>query len=569
MYGTIVVNHFIYIFRSVDFMIILSLFLLYFFFFFVFFVFYIFFFFFSSRRRHTRCSRDWSSDVCSSDLGFNGGSVSLTSPVTNASGEPAYTLTYSDSAWQFTGSATFTSSSSTGAFVISGTSGTFSTDLTFSTSVASGSAVSVRVTVASGISGTWSVNLQDASGSVVSNSAAITTQGTKTLSLTSTAPATKVVISTISSSAIMDASSFSATSSEGDTAATTIDAFLKEGAVTYSSDYSSGTDSWTFSGGSVAGQASIGGEDNALKVTRSGDGAFFPQKSNAISVDGTYMVEVKLYVPSTNTSSNLNFNVRESSGGNSVAVNLTAHDTWTSFIVPLVVGSGNNVIRFASTSMSGGDEFYIKDFVTTLTGGMDLFVDTWYDQSGNEKNATQSTAGNQAKLASGGSLITTGGKIAIDFDGSNDFLDIDFGANLSQPNTVLFVHESDNTNAADNEFFDERGSGQRSLIDVGSDGDDYRIFATGSLFFSGIDITTNQSTVFTVFNGSSSVISINGTAATGTTGTDGINQTQAIAYSEGNNDFYNGTMQEFIVYNSDQSSNRTGLESDLSDFYDI
>src|SRR2546422_5757817 len=27
-----------------------------------------FIFFFSSRRRHTRCSRDWSSDVCSSDL---------------------------------------------------------------------------------------------------------------------------------------------------------------------------------------------------------------------------------------------------------------------------------------------------------------------------------------------------------------------------------------------------------------------------------------------------------------------------------------------------------------------
>src|SRR5690554_7186375 len=30
-----------------------------------------FFFFFSSRRRHTRCGRDWSSDVCSSDLVFN------------------------------------------------------------------------------------------------------------------------------------------------------------------------------------------------------------------------------------------------------------------------------------------------------------------------------------------------------------------------------------------------------------------------------------------------------------------------------------------------------------------
>src|SRR5690554_7668866 len=30
-------------------------------------------FFFSSRRRHTRCGRDWSSDVCSSDLGHLAG----------------------------------------------------------------------------------------------------------------------------------------------------------------------------------------------------------------------------------------------------------------------------------------------------------------------------------------------------------------------------------------------------------------------------------------------------------------------------------------------------------------
>src|SRR3989442_15162685 len=31
------------------------------------------FFFFSSRRRHTRCGRDWSSDVCSSDLAVRPG----------------------------------------------------------------------------------------------------------------------------------------------------------------------------------------------------------------------------------------------------------------------------------------------------------------------------------------------------------------------------------------------------------------------------------------------------------------------------------------------------------------
>src|SRR5690606_40040832 len=38
------------------------------------------FFFFSSRRRHTRFSRDWSSDVCSSDLSpYTFGSNRMTS----------------------------------------------------------------------------------------------------------------------------------------------------------------------------------------------------------------------------------------------------------------------------------------------------------------------------------------------------------------------------------------------------------------------------------------------------------------------------------------------------------
>src|SRR2546421_4345144 len=43
--------------------------------FFTYIIFIFFFFFFSSRRRHTRSDRDWSSDVCSSDLAA--GSLSL------------------------------------------------------------------------------------------------------------------------------------------------------------------------------------------------------------------------------------------------------------------------------------------------------------------------------------------------------------------------------------------------------------------------------------------------------------------------------------------------------------
>src|SRR5207249_8887803 len=47
------------------------------------------FFFFSSRRRHTRSKRDWSSDVCSSDLyttGASSGVPKITGPLTLTAG---------------------------------------------------------------------------------------------------------------------------------------------------------------------------------------------------------------------------------------------------------------------------------------------------------------------------------------------------------------------------------------------------------------------------------------------------------------------------------------------------
>src|SRR3712207_9299342 len=47
-----------------------------------------FFFFFSSRRRHTRYWRDWSSDVCSSDLEWG----ITDAKVVNASGLPNHIL---------------------------------------------------------------------------------------------------------------------------------------------------------------------------------------------------------------------------------------------------------------------------------------------------------------------------------------------------------------------------------------------------------------------------------------------------------------------------------------------
>src|SRR5207245_5530653 len=55
-------------------------------------------FFLSSRRRHTRCYRDWSSDVCSSDLGNMTAGPSIASFVAGWSGPrtrpPSYKAGY-------------------------------------------------------------------------------------------------------------------------------------------------------------------------------------------------------------------------------------------------------------------------------------------------------------------------------------------------------------------------------------------------------------------------------------------------------------------------------------------
>tara|TARA_R110000851_G_scaffold34556_2_gene91701 strand:+ start:440 stop:1321 length:882 start_codon:yes stop_codon:yes gene_type:complete len=56
----------------------------------------------------------------------------------------------------------------------------------------------------------------------------------------------------------------------------------------------------------------------------------------------------------------------------------------------------------------------------TFCAGTDGFIDTWYDQSGNAKNATQSGSGNQPKIVTSGSVILKDGIPAISSDGVND-----------------------------------------------------------------------------------------------------------------------------------------------------
>jgi hypothetical protein len=58
-----------------------------------------------------------------------------------------------------------------------------------------------------------------------------------------------------------------------------------------------------------------------------------------------------------------------------------------------------------------------------ISGMQDGFVTTWYDQSGNARNATQATAANQPTIAQTGMIAPDGTmRPAVMFDGSSDYL---------------------------------------------------------------------------------------------------------------------------------------------------
>ena len=55
--------------------------------------------------------------------------------------------------------------------------------------------------------------------------------------------------------------------------------------------------------------------------------------------------------------------------------------------------------------------------LTSFCGSGNGFVTTWYDQSGNGRNATQTTAANQPQIVSSGSVITLNSKPTMTYDG--------------------------------------------------------------------------------------------------------------------------------------------------------
>jgi hypothetical protein len=81
---------------------------------------------------------------------------------------------------------------------------------------------------------------------------------------------------------------------------------------------------------------------------------------------------------------------------------------------PITYASGasttaTNLGQFCASIVNG---YTNPDGVNT---NQDILVVTWYDQSGNGKNVTQTAAGNQPRLVELGNLQTSGGKVAVRF----------------------------------------------------------------------------------------------------------------------------------------------------------
>ena len=206
----------------------------------------------------------------------------------------------------------------------------------------------------------------------------------------------------------------------------------------------------------------------------------------------------------------------------------------------------------------------------TFASGTDAFVTTWYDQSGNGNDATQTTASAQPKIVSSGSTILENGKAAIQYDGVDDKVIATSNlTNYTNPASFFFAGKffSFTSGIFGKESGSNRGLGllaESNQYRVARDGYGFNNHATSVL-------TTQISVNFVMINGVSNLYE-NGVSIDNPQNLlEGLNfdgDSRAIgSHLSGN--FYDGVMQEFILYHTDETSNRTGIETNINDFYSI
>jgi hypothetical protein len=219
------------------------------------------------------------------------------------------------------------------------------------------------------------------------------------------------------------------------------------------------------------------------------------------------------------------------------------------------------------------DESAIETFCTGTT----CTVVTWKDQSGNGNDATQSDPTKQPTIYTGGALVKEGGKVALDFDGSDDGLTL---SSLTYSNDLSLISLYNQTSGTNGRIWCDDITGQQGywiLFGVDSRNNQKTQINDGSGFNTWTHQTApiNQQNLLNIFFTSSQIVdSLNGTAQTqSVTGfSPPINLSGSSAgFAIGNSGNLTTPTamkgQEFILYNSDKSSVRTSIESNIGDYF--
>jgi hypothetical protein len=231
----------------------------------------------------------------------------------------------------------------------------------------------------------------------------------------------------------------------------------------------------------------------------------------------------------------------------------------------ITAGTSNTILGInpaaASLSISS---FYAVD--TTA----DAFVTTWYDQSGNGLDVTQSTAADQPQIVSSGSTITEGTKPSINFYGSQYFSygSIAFGNNAN----IVAVVNSDAGSPTG--IFAVSGDNSASEgIHIWNFQNKYTSFnSLGSNILQDTNVATSKFAVIQAGRNTSSESYMRINSVDFST-TPSVQDTDSHSYLIGSITTtqygFDGRMSEFIVYNQNMYSDLANIETNINDFYSI
>ena len=210
------------------------------------------------------------------------------------------------------------------------------------------------------------------------------------------------------------------------------------------------------------------------------------------------------------------------------------------------------------------------DYVpTTSNVAGDGHVTTWYDQAGSN-SATQATAANQPKIVDAGVLVEENGRPAVDFDGVDDYLQPSFKVSLQNIAMQFVYNYKTLANSGMALFLSEL---PQSYNGFNSSTETRNSFLGGGIAQQRpISKSTNQRSWSLYANSSSAAFYLNGLkqGADMPSNTDSLSSENLTIGS-----VFNGSIpanikaQELIVYQTDQSSNRTTIETNINDYYNI